>query len=140
MAYDPEYQQAAARTFEKLGIPSDRPTPRYPKGDIATRRKGGTAFLEAALALQHRDYPNIEKTEYKILGYEQVELSLFAFREKGTRKSLPEPAVLYIHGGGMFFGSPMLFETVTKADVAATGVAHFSMYIPHPASKVVAIC
>jgi acetyl esterase/lipase len=38
-----------------------------------------------------------------------------------------QPAVLYIHGGGMILGSPEMFEQVTMRDVVETGVVHFSV-------------
>lgn len=126
MAYDPEFEQAAAKTFKRLGLPVDRPMPRFPRGDIKSRRQS-EAFIKAILSLDPEQYTNIDRTEYKIPGYEGAELSLFAYR-KNAQIATSEPAVLYIHGGGMILGSPQLFEPRVKADVAATGVTHFSMY------------
>lgn len=127
MAFDAEYQQAAVRTFERLGIPTDRPIPRFPRGDIVSRRRGGEAWLEAVLGLDTTDYSDIERKEYRIPGYNGAEISLFAYRKKQRKSSSSQPAVLYIHGGGMILGSAMLFEKTTKADVAATRVDHFSV-------------
>lgn len=129
MAYDPDFQQAATRTFERLGIPPDRPTPRFPRGDVVSRRQGAV-FLKAVLALNPQTYPHIEKTEYKVVCHDGAEISVLAFRRKSDQRSSPEPAVLYLHGGGMIFGSAELFEPLTRAEVAATGVAHFSVYSP----------
>lgn len=134
MAYDPEFQQALVKTFESLGIPPDRPTPRFPRGDITSRRQGGAAFLKATLALEPDQHDEIERRQHKIPGHNEEEITLYEYRktEAHTSTLSREPAVLYIHGGGMILGSPVLFEPVTKADVAATGVAHFSMYLLLP--------
>jgi len=129
MAYDPGFQQASDRTFEKLGIPLDRPTPRFPRGDVTSRRQGSAMWLTATLGLEPDKHDNIERKEHKVLGHNQEELTLYEYRKKNAQKSLLEPAVLYIHGGGMILGSCELFEPVSKADVATTGVRHFSMYL-----------
>lgn len=138
MAYDPEFRQAAVKTFERLGIDPNRPTQRFPKGDIKSRRQA-SALVKAALSLDLQYHPEIEKTLYKISGYEHGEISLFAYRNKNVQSSSPTAAVLYIHGGGMIFGSTELFEPAIESDVAATGVAYFSMYIlsPTPESTVI---
>ena len=125
MSYDPEYHKAARETFEKLGIPADRPTPRFARGDVAALRKQYETFIPLVLALDTNEYADVEKTSHRITGYQGGEVSVIAYQKRGVRT--PEPAILYIHGGGMILGSPELFEKATLADVAATGVAHFSV-------------
>lgn len=123
---DPDFLAASQKTFQELGIPLDRPTPRFPKGDVEARRKGAS-FAKVVLALEP-EIPNISKTEYTVLREDGYDLPVFGYRKEGEKngESL-EPAVLYLHGGGMILGSTELFEPVVKADVDATGVAHFSV-------------
>lgn len=122
---DPDFLAASQKTFQELGIPPDRPTPRFPKGDVEARRKGAS-FAKVVLALEP-EIPGISKTGYTVLREDGYELPVFGYRrEKGQSGDL-EPAVLYLHGGGMILGSTELFEPVVKADVDATGVTHFSV-------------
>lgn len=129
MAYDPEFQKAQDRTFERLGFPPNRPTPRFDRGDIASRRNGLRAFSKAFFALDPDDFADIESKEYSITGYEQAQITLTAYRKKDQKSPGPEPAVYYMHGGGMITGEGELYSPMIKADVRATGVPHFSMYV-----------
>lgn len=128
MAYevDAEFQACVRQTFQELGIPPDRPTPRFPRGDVPSRRQGAS-FAKVVLALEP-EIPNIVKQRYTALASDGYEVPIFAYRKETSQDSSTlQPAVLYFHGGGMIFGSAELFEHVTKSDVAATGVAHFSV-------------
>lgn len=129
MAYDPEFQRAQDKTFERLGFPPNRPTPRLLRGDIASRRTGLRAFSKAFFALDPDDFADIESKEYVIPGYEQGQIAVTSYRKKDKKSSGPEPAVLYFHGGGMITGEGELYAPMVKADVRATGVAHFSVYV-----------
>lgn len=123
---DPDFQACVKQTFQELGIPSDRPRPRFPRGDVLSRRQGAS-FAKVVLALEP-EVPQIIKTRYTIPTEDGYELRVFGYRKEKNLSSLAlQPAVLYIHGGGMIFGSAELFEPTTKADVAETGVAHFSV-------------
>ncbi|KUJ21447.1 uncharacterized protein LY89DRAFT_639431 [Mollisia scopiformis] len=124
--FDPDYQACARQTFEELGFPPDRPTPRFPKGDVKARREGAS-FAKVILALEP-EVPGIVKTRYTALAKDGYEVPIFAYRTETEQKSATlQPAALYLHGGGMIFGSSEVFEQATKSDVAATSVAHFSV-------------
>jgi len=124
--YDPDFQAASLKTFEELGIPPNRPIPRFPKSDVEARRTGAS-FAKVVLALEP-EVPNVSKTAYTIPREDGYQLPVFAYRKGTEQKSSDlQPAVLYLHGGGMIFGSTGLFEPIIKADVAATGVTHFSV-------------
>ena len=129
MAYDPEFERAAERTNEALGLPPRRPTPRFPKGDVAARREAAT-FYRKLLELDTNPYIEVKKTSYTVKGHGGVEIALQAYRRRDEQRG--GPAILYIHGGGMIFGTPELFEKQTQVDVAATGVPQFSMYVVLP--------
>lgn len=126
MAYDPEFQRAAERVNEALGLPPNRPTPRLPKGDVAARRQAAP-FYKKLCDLDTNSYNEVEKTSYTVKGYEGADLALQAYRRKDEQKG--GPAILDIHGGGMIFGTPETFEKMTLADVAATGIPQFSMFV-----------
>lgn len=72
--------------------------------------------------------PNVQTTRHVVRTEDAYEMSILEFRKTMEQKSTElDPAILYLHGGGMIFGSAELFEPATKTDVAATGVAHFSV-------------
>jgi acetyl esterase/lipase len=123
---DPDFQSCVLQTFEELNISPGRPAPQVLKGDVQARRQGAS-FAKVVLALEH-EVQGIVKTRYTVPREDGYELPVFAYRKekKADEKGL-KPAVMYFHGGGMIFGSAELFEPVTKADVAATGVTHFSV-------------
>lgn len=124
--YDAEFEACGRQTFQALGIPTDRPTLRFSKGDITSRRQG-RVFIEAVLALDP-EVPDVSKTRYTAPSKDGFDVPIFAYRKQLDHdESTLQSAVLYLHGGGMIFGSAELFEPSTKADVAATGVAHFSV-------------
>jgi acetyl esterase/lipase len=128
MAYklDPDFLAASQKTFQELGIPPNRPIPRFPKGDVDARRKRAS-FAKVLLALEP-EVPNVSKTTYTILREDGYGLLIFVCRKETEKRSSDlKPAVLYLHGGGMIFSSTELFEPVIKADVAATGVTYFSV-------------
>ena len=123
---DAEFHACVRRTFQELGIPPDQPTPRFPRGDIVSRRQGAS-FAKAVLALAP-EVPQVVKTRYTVLTEDGYRLPIFAYTKQTVQESSTlQPAVLYLHGGGMIFGSAELFEPATKSDVADIGVAHFSV-------------
>lgn len=126
MEYDPEFQRAAERTNEALGLPPNRPPPRFAKGDVDARRQAAP-FYKKLLDLDTNSYDEIAKTSYVVKGHGGADIPVQAYRRKDEQKG--GPAILYIHGGGMIFGTPELFEKSTLADVAGTGVPQFSVYV-----------
>ncbi|KAF2640007.1 hypothetical protein P280DRAFT_362284, partial [Massarina eburnea CBS 473.64] len=110
-----------------------------------TSRRTGAGFAKRVLALLPEE-ANVKKTPYTATARDGYEIPIFAYHEeKGRGKGAGndvdgqlKPAVLYLHGGGMIFGSTGLFERAIKGDVDATGVAHFSVDYrvapesPHP--------
>jgi acetyl esterase/lipase len=129
-AIDPEFDACVRQTFEELGIPPDQPPLRFPRGDV-TARRNGAGFAKVVLALEPA-VPDIVKTRHTVLRDDGFHMPVFEYRTTTTTTTTTttaalQPAVLYFHGGGMIFGSAELFEPVTMADVAATGVPHFSV-------------
>lgn len=126
---DPNFQSAVHQTFKELNTPIDRPTPRFPKGDVEARRKGAS-FAKMVLALEP-EIPGIIKTRHKVPREDGFGVPVFQYSKvkPGVETEVTElgPAVLYFHGGGMIFGSAELFEAVTRRDVEETGVVHFSV-------------
>jgi acetyl esterase/lipase len=123
---DPDFQESVVKTFEELGIPPGRPRPKFPKGDVEARRKGAGL---ARLVLQlDPEVPGIAKTRYTAPTKDGYDVPIFAYRKQmGEGSGDLQPAVMYCHGGGMILGSPEMFEQVSKADVDATGIPHFSV-------------
>lgn len=128
---NPNFQSSVDKTFAELNIPPNRPTPRFPKGDVPARRKGAS-FAKVVLALEP-EIPDITKTRHLVPREDGFEVPVFQYTKKKERQKGSEtgeelgPAVLYFHGGGMIFGTAELFEVVTKRDVLETGVVHFSV-------------
>jgi acetyl esterase/lipase len=123
---DHDFQACVRQTFEEIGIPADRPTPRFPRGDVESRRTGAS-FANVILAREPKA-PNVKTTRHMVQRDDGYEMSILEIRKTEDEKSSGlEPAILYLHGGGMIFGSAELFEPATKTDVAASGVAHFSV-------------
>jgi acetyl esterase/lipase len=123
---DPEFKTSVRQTFEEIGIPPDRPTPRFARGDVESRRTGAS-FAKAILA-REPEAPNVKTTRHVVRRNDDYDMSILEIRKtKNEKTSGLEPAILYLHGGGMIFGSAELFEPATKTDVATTGVAHFSV-------------
>ncbi|KAF2709145.1 alpha/beta hydrolase [Pleomassaria siparia CBS 279.74] len=135
--FDSEFDGCVRQTFQEVGIPPDQPIPRFARGDVGGRREGAS-FAKAVLALD-AEVTNVTRTAYMAKADDGYEVPVLAYQVKQDRDHATlEPAVLYLHGGGMMFGSAELFEPITKSDVAATGVAHFSVNYrvapeaPHP--------
>jgi acetyl esterase/lipase len=75
------------------------------------------------------EVPGVTKTRYNVRANDGFQVPLFAFRKashQGENGNALQPAVLNIHGGGMILGDTGTFEPATKANVAATGIPHFS--------------
>lgn len=122
---DAEWEAWVPKTLQELGVPPDTPMPRYPRGDVKSRRDNAATYT-AILGLGPEP-TNVEKTRYNAEAKDGYEIPIFAYRRvRGHKTSGLQPAILYLHGGGMIFGSSDLFEATVKSDVAATGVAHFS--------------
>lgn len=93
--------------------------------DVEARRKGVDAFFGApARATPH--LPDVEHTKFEFPSYDGVEISIHRFAKKGAQ-SIPGPAVLEIHGGGMIAGDVETFRPGTEQRVAASGVPVFSI-------------
>ncbi|KAH7064006.1 alpha/beta hydrolase [Paraphoma chrysanthemicola] len=122
---DPNFAACVQQTLKELGIPPDQPSPRFSRGDVNARREGA-GFARVVLNLEP-EITNVVTTQYAALAEDGYEIPILGFRKKQEKSSELQPAVLYLHGGGMILGSAEMFESVTKADVAATGVAHFSV-------------
>jgi acetyl esterase/lipase len=123
---DPDFQACVRQTFEEVGIPPDRPIPRFPRGDVESRRTGAS-FANVILA-REPEAPNVKTTRHMIRRDDGYEMSILEMRTITEEKSSElKSAILYLHGGGMIFGSAELFEPATKTDVATTGVTHFSV-------------
>ncbi|KAF2035222.1 hypothetical protein EK21DRAFT_107348 [Setomelanomma holmii] len=125
---DPDFEVCVQQTLKELGVSPDAPPTRFARGDVEGRRKGA-GFARVVLGLDPEP-PNITKTQYTARAEDGYKISILAYRRKkeaDEASSGLQPAILYLHGGGMILGSAEMFETVTKADVAATGVAHFSV-------------
>ncbi|KAF2105308.1 Alpha/Beta hydrolase protein [Lophiotrema nucula] len=123
---DPDFQACGEKAFQALGIPPDQPTPRFPRGDLVSRR-AAAPFYRKLLDLDP-EVIGVTRTQYSVPASDGYQLPIFAYQKDDHRNGTGlHPAVLSIHGGGMIFGSAEMFEPSTKADVAATGVAHFSV-------------
>lgn len=74
---------------------------------------------------------NIIKTVYMVpsLDGTMIELARFATREQldATCATNPQPAILYMHGGGMISGSNQLFSPLLSANAAASGIQIWSV-------------
>lgn len=62
-------------------------------------------------------------------GYKEALLTLTEYRRNNIGLTGQGPAVLHMHGGGMFTGGGELYAPLIQADVRATGVPHYSMYV-----------
>ncbi|KAF2023182.1 alpha/beta hydrolase [Setomelanomma holmii] len=135
--FDPDFQACDKKALQALGLPPDQPTPRFTGGDVESRR-AGRPFYRKLLDLGG-DVPGITKTQLDIRTDDGFQIPIFAYRRADQQGFAGlQPAVLSIHGGGMILGDTETFEPSTKADVATTGVAHFSpdyrlaAEAPHP--------
>jgi len=124
---DPDFQACRAKAFQALGLPTDVPRPRFPRGDIESRR-ASTILLKKLLELGGDVPDDITNTRYNVQAGDGFQVPVFAYRKANDQnEEALQPAVLSIHGGGMIFGQADSFEYLIKADVAATGVPHFSV-------------
>lgn len=99
---DPEFQSSVHQTFRELNIPIDRPTPRFLKGDVDARRKGASC-AKVVLALEP-EIPGSMKTRHTVPREDGFEVPVFQYGKEKMNAKLGA-AVLYLHGGGMIFGS-----------------------------------
>lgn len=94
--YDPEFE-ALARPA--LSLIASRPK----ASDVNSMRAvagGNVANLDRAKP----DSPDVEITKHHCTANDGTEIPVFRFAKQGSNKSLG-PAVLFLHGGGMVFGS-----------------------------------
>ncbi|WP_261569440.1 alpha/beta hydrolase [Frankia gtarii] len=105
-----------------------------PAGDWKTRRMN----IEAALAQMIAALPapeGVATTDHEINAHDGATIAL---RWYTARTSVPGPAVLYFHGGGMILGSVGLYDPWVARYVSATGVPMLSVEYrlapehPHP--------
>jgi acetyl esterase/lipase len=122
---DAEYRACDEKALQALGLPPGQPTPRFSRGDIESRR-AGTPFYRKLLDLGGETV-DVTKTRFDVMTDDGYQMPLFAYRRANNEDGTTlRPAVLSIHGGGMILGDTETFEPSTKADVAVTGVTHFS--------------
>ncbi|KAE9963530.1 hypothetical protein BLS_009199 [Venturia inaequalis] len=62
---DPTFQSSVHRTYQDLSLPINRPTPRFPKGDIDARRQG-SSFAKAVLALEPEILGVVKTRDYRL--------------------------------------------------------------------------
>jgi acetyl esterase/lipase len=124
--FDTEFQVRARQINEKIGIAPDESKRLSPRGDVASRR-AAAGYVKAVLALEP-EAPNVTTTQYEVQREDGQAITVLAYRQaKDVRTANVEPAILYLHGGGMVFGSAELSGPLTKTDVVSTGIAHFSV-------------
>jgi acetyl esterase/lipase len=110
---DPEVAAALAPLIEIIG---DEPPP--PVGDVATRR-ANTELRFAPLMAALPAVDDVDVTSFEAPSADGEMLALRLFTKRGSR---PGSAALYIHGGGMIFGSVAMYEPVIARYASASGV------------------
>ncbi|OAG00550.1 alpha/beta-hydrolase [Paraphaeosphaeria sporulosa] len=127
---DPDWAAASARSLQNLGIPPDTPTPRHPRGDVASRRAGAPFYEKLQTLYPEPDTP-VKKTRYVTTAPDGQEIPIFGYEleadgEIRNQEGKERPAVLYIHAGGMILCTAEEWDRTVMLDVARTGVPHYS--------------
>lgn len=131
LAYDPEFAAALAPMAEMFAS-----RPKYPVGDVSSRRATGNAAL-AAFFDQIPASASVKRTNHAIPTPDGATISISEFRKDGAA-STPAKAIYYMHGGGMILGSVDIFEKSIAANVEKTNLPIFAVEYrlapehPHP--------
>lgn len=130
LALDPEVATAMAPIIKAMAS-----TPALASGDVEGRRQRAQTGL-AAIINTLPETPSVKRTDHSIPTPDGTSINVAEFRKTGTAK--PSKAILYIHGGGMIFGSVDMFEKSISAIAARTNVPIFAVSyrlapeFPHP--------
>lgn len=132
-AYAPEYAAITAPFAEIFAGQAELAV-----GDVDGRReRAETTFLSILAGLP--DVPSISETVYEVKSHDGHLFNVVKFAgQLPPSPSAPGPAVLHIHGGGMFLGSVRAFAKSIAAKVAMSGVPFYSVDYrlapenPHP--------
>lgn len=130
LSLDPEVATAMAPMIKAMAA-----MPPLSAGDVEGRR-ARAAEKFAAMMDRLPDQPSVKRTDHPVTTVAGITINIAEFRRKGALR--PAKAILYVHGGGMIFGSVDIFEKSIASDVARTGVTTFAVGYrtapenPHP--------
>lgn len=130
LSLDPEVATAMAPIIQAMAS-----LPKLEAGDVQGRRTRAAGGL-AAIINNLPDQPSVKRTNHSVKVSDGTTITVAEFRKTGSPK--PSKAILYIHGGGMIFGSVDVFHKSIASTVARTGVTTFAVGYrlapehPHP--------
>lgn len=116
-----------------LAAAGDAPPP--PPGDVATRRTNGDALF-AFIAAQAPQVDGVTSRDLTVEGHGGGDVMLRWYTPAGLAAG--GPAIYYIHGGGMIFGTVEQYDALVRGYVADTGVPVLAVdyrlapEFPHP--------
>ncbi|KAI0381415.1 hypothetical protein F5Y04DRAFT_271002 [Hypomontagnella monticulosa] len=119
LRYDPEYAQWQAPFGDKVRVPLCS-TP------LELRRYANT-FMRAVWAMLPPQ-PSIVQTKYTYPSYDgtEIEITRFATAEQMASDGATQPAVLYLHGGGMVAVTVEIFAPQLAKLAAESGIQIFA--------------
>lgn len=115
---DPRYNAAYAAATR--GLPSAEP---LPAGDIEGRRAALSAIAHRFSSLHPRPVDTLSEDFYAVAA-DGSSMLLRWYTKRGVK---PGPAVLYVHGGGMFLGSVDLYDGLVSNYVSLSEVSMLSV-------------
>ncbi|PGH14157.1 hypothetical protein AJ80_06025 [Polytolypa hystricis UAMH7299] len=119
-----QYDPIILEGLTKISGGADSPPP-IPVGDVENRRVAFTPLFDA-FGAQGPSYPDVEQKDHTVTTADGHALTLRLYTKTGATLS-SSAAVLYMHGGGLIFGSLSMLDKRISSYVSATSVPYVSV-------------